>query len=1099
MKRIVILLVVLLVLSNTIFAQSNQGYETLKIELDTMFSKMELNRVPTHLLLDKAIEYADIRKYNGEILCDSTLVNKNTFIDIIKTINSCSTTNSPLINEDNLLSSFDNNNSNGKILIFTTLFRYNYIKYNAIDDNLLSYDDKYVYDKYDNNGVWLNPYNTDIVFAMAPTSTLSRESVVEYKIINNNLFRNTAITQLYFDADDGNGYRPINPINDSTITIIYTNNGIKRIKLKAILNNGRTLVTHSRVYIKKTLQIDLMDESNSTSNSTLKMDSIPDLTTLCDNKVGVYYYSAHGDGSIRKPFIIAEGFDPWQLINYTGDEIKKGFSAENGFTTCHDIAKFYNDSSLENNGYDLVYIDWYDSYADIRENAEYLIRIIDYINKQKKSVNSEETNILMGQSMGGLIARYALRKMEKEGIYHQVTTYVSHDSPHLGANVPLGAQYFIHQLISLSNNYNTVMWATNLLSNNKISDIEKDILNTLHSTSARQMLINYVDQYGQLFATDHTLWQNELKEIGFPQGDKDVGIENIAIINGDVFDLSNVVKDTDNHLFALNANASTSFVASLIGSLGYLFGLHYIALLLDLDTLFYAMYIPGNSNIKVTAEVNPFTELPLYETLSKLQITYTKHILWIKGWTRTINIYNSDIQTPSYGIGCDDYYGSIYSLNYEDEDKDDNEDDNDKNDSLDKSGWAGTYNIGTMLVDRIMFIPTTSALAMGDYLSDNDNKKDYRRNPPIPDIETPFNSYYFVNNDDNDDYKVHIRLNEEVFDWIYEQANLRINGPDIVTNTARYTYTCSEETNGLEWKSSDDSIASIDNNGVLTVHQSGVVTIELSSPDNDNKLIRKTKKILTGYPELYITKEYDMRDGYTLTAHIANQDYAKEIEDKIKDGKLEYEWTIINEIGTRTTFTTVSDMIQYVINEDEVISIAVRLKYEDNYLSKTAKFITLNLQTPFELNYKYVVVSGQKRIYYIKSDGTYDIDYPSEDLSISFRNLPLDSNDNIMTLVSQYIGKNGNTCYISYYNDINGAYDTMPGTKVLREYKWYFPFFESFILQKDLTDAINTSNNSNIIIGDYDMRILNSDGTKVQNTPFAVIYRPTFQEYLTIK
>lgn len=1084
MNKIAILIISLLTLSNTLFAQSNQGYETLKIELDTMFSKMELNRVPTHLLLDKAIEYANIRNYNGERICDSTLVNKNTFIDIIKTINSCSTTNSPLINEDTLLSGF-NNNSNGNIQIITTLFRYNYIKNNALDENLISYDGKYVHDQYDNNGDWLNPYDTDIVFAMAPTSTLSRESVVKYKIINNNLFRNTAITRLYFDADDGLGYRLINPISNSTLSIIYTNNGIKNIKLKAVLNDGQTLVTHSRVYIKKTLQINLMDESN----STLKMDSIPELTTICDNEVGVYYYSAHGDGSIRKPFIIAEGFDPWQLKKYINNENdnKDGLNIKNGFTSYDNIVDLYSVSKLKLDGYDLVYIDWYDSFADIKENAEYLIRIIDYINNQKALANSTETNILMGQSMGGLIARYALRKMEEENKPHQVTTYVSHDSPHLGANVPLGAQYFIHQLISLSNNYNTVMWATNLLSNNKISDIEKDILNTLHSTSARQMLINYVDQYGQLFATDHTLWQNELKEIGFPQGDKDVGIENIAIINGDVFDLSNVVKDTDNHLFTLNANASTSFAASLIEYFGSKLGLHYIAIMLGLNTLAYDIYIPGNSDIKATAEVNPFTKLPLYETLSKLKITYTKHILWLKGWTRTINIYNSDIQTPSYGIGCDDYYGSIYSM---------------KNIAYDDNydNWLGTYNINLMMIDRIMFIPTTSALAMGDYLSDNDNKKDYRRYPPIPDIETPFNSYYFVNDDvNNDDYKVHIHLNKEVFNWIYEQANIRINGPDIVTDTATYTYTCSEDTNGLEWKSSDDSIASIDNNGVLTVHQSGVVTIELSSPYNDNKLIRKTKKILTGYPELYITKEYDMRDGYILTAHIANQDYAKEIEDKIKDGKLEYEWTIIKETGERNTYTTASDKIQYVINEDEIITIAVRLIKDDDYLSKTAKFITLNLQTPFELNYKYVVVSGQKRIYYIKSDGTYDIDYPSEDLSISFRNLPLDSNDNIMTLVSQYIGKNGNTCYISYYNDINGVYDTMSGTKVLREYKWYFPFFDSDIFQEDLTNAINTSNDRVIIIGDYDMRILNSEGTKVQNTPFAVIYKPKFQEYLSIK
>ena len=1054
------------------------------MELDTMFSRMELNRVPTHLLLDKAIEYTNIRKYNGERVCDSTLVNKNTFIDIIKTINNCSTSNSPLINEDNLLSTFeDNNNSNGNIQIVTTLFRYNYIKDNALNDNLISYDGQYVYDQYDNDGNWLNPYNTEIVFAMAPTSTLSRESFVEYKIINNDLFRNTVITKLYFDADDGNGYRPINPINSSTLRIMYTNNGLKKIKLKAVLIDGHSLVTHSYVYIKKTIRTNLTNASN----DKLKMDSIPELTIICNNNVGVYYYSAHGDGTIRKPLIIAEGFDPWQLIKYDDTfQIEDGFTIKNGFTTFNSVEDSYRKSKLFNDGYDLVYIDWYDSYADIKDNAGHLIKIIDYINEQKAIVNSQESNILMGQSMGGLIARYALRKMEQENKTHQVTTYVSHDSPHLGANVPLGAQYFIHQLISLSHNYSTAIWAANLLSNNILSNIEKDILNTLHSQSAKQMIINYVDQSGQLNANYYTTWQTELKNIGFPQGDKDAGIENIAIINGDEFDLADTVKDTDGHLFAIYAKASTSFAASLIEYIGSRYGLHYIAIMLGLNTLTYDIYIPGNSDIKATVEVNPLIKSSQYKTLSKLKITYTKHILWIKGWTKTIDIYNSDIQAPSYCIGFDDYYGSIYRT------ISNNSSDNDNN-WQNYEGWAGTYNIDTRIVDRIMFIPMTSALAMGDYLSENDNKINYRTQPPIPNIETPFNSYYFVDKDDNtENNTVHIHLNKNVFNWIHNQANLRIDGPDIVTNTATYTYTCSEEISGLKWKSSDDSIASIDDNGELTVNQSGVVTIELSTQYNGNKLIRKTKKIIVGYPELYITKRYDMGDGYTLTAQIANKDYANEIQYMVNDGKLEYEWTIIDNTGTRTTYNTASNTIQYMINEDEVITIAVRLKKGNNYLSNIAKFITLNLQTPFELNYKYVIVSGQNRIYYIKSDGTYDVDYPSEDLSIRFRNLPLDSNDNIMTLVSQYIGKNGNTCYISYYNDINESHEIISGTKVHREYKWYFPFFDLDVFQDPIRNAINTLYDNNIIICDYDMRILNSEGRNIQNSPFAVIYKPIF-------
>lgn len=44
--------------------------------------------------------------------------------------------------------------------------------------------------------------------------------------------------------------------------------------------------------------------------------------------------------------------------------------------------------------------------------------------------------------MGGLVARVALRQMENDGQAHHTSHYISFDSPHNGANVPLGLQHF---------------------------------------------------------------------------------------------------------------------------------------------------------------------------------------------------------------------------------------------------------------------------------------------------------------------------------------------------------------------------------------------------------------------------------------------------------------------------------------------------------------------------------------------------------------------------------------------------------------------------------------------------------------------------------
>ena len=89
----------------------------------------------------------------------------------------------------------------------------------------------------------------------------------------------------------------------------------------------------------------------------------------------------------------------------------------------------------------LFYVDWDYSEEYIQANANTLIKVIQWVNAQKDNQENIATNVILGQSMGGVIARYALRKMEDAGMEHQVSLYISHDSPHLGANVPLGALY----------------------------------------------------------------------------------------------------------------------------------------------------------------------------------------------------------------------------------------------------------------------------------------------------------------------------------------------------------------------------------------------------------------------------------------------------------------------------------------------------------------------------------------------------------------------------------------------------------------------------------------------------------------------------------
>lgn len=49
-----------------------------------------------------------------------------------------------------------------------------------------------------------------------------------------------------------------------------------------------------------------------------------------------------------------------------------------------------------------------------------------------------------GYSMGGLVTRYALAKMEDDGEDHHATLYFSYDTPHRGAWIPISLQAFVH-------------------------------------------------------------------------------------------------------------------------------------------------------------------------------------------------------------------------------------------------------------------------------------------------------------------------------------------------------------------------------------------------------------------------------------------------------------------------------------------------------------------------------------------------------------------------------------------------------------------------------------------------------------------------------
>ncbi|GAB3638488.1 hypothetical protein GCM10027422_40780 [Hymenobacter arcticus] len=97
-------------------------------------------------------------------------------------------------------------------------------------------------------------------------------------------------------------------------------------------------------------------------------------------------------------------------------------------------------------GYDIVYLDFSDGAGLIQHNAMVLVELLQWINQADDRTADAEETLVIGASMGGQVARFALAWMEQQNLCHNSKLYVSFDSPHRGANVPLGLQYLFDRL-----------------------------------------------------------------------------------------------------------------------------------------------------------------------------------------------------------------------------------------------------------------------------------------------------------------------------------------------------------------------------------------------------------------------------------------------------------------------------------------------------------------------------------------------------------------------------------------------------------------------------------------------------------------------------
>lgn len=214
-------------------------------------------------------------------------------------------------------------------------------------------------------------------------------------------------------------------------------------------------------------------------------------------------YLGGGNTEITRPFIFADGF------NYGRSDLPGLFAHFNAPYPGSNVGFL---EQLLTAGIDVVLVGFEERHTYIQANAGV---VISAINKVIQERQGGEPLIVGGVSMGGIITRYALAEMENQHQDHETATYLSWDSPHNGAWIPLILQQMAYFFESLP------------AKPGKVKEAE-----LIRSPAAQQLLYAWIPdaKYEGPVATSselRTQFLAELRDLGqFPQRPRKLGVAN---------------------------------------------------------------------------------------------------------------------------------------------------------------------------------------------------------------------------------------------------------------------------------------------------------------------------------------------------------------------------------------------------------------------------------------------------------------------------------------------------------------------------------------------------------------------------------------------
>jgi hypothetical protein len=433
----------------------NPTLDSVNLQLRQLFVNLDRPTPPKDFLYDMAAHLTDSTYY--QFNCPDTNTT-NVFQRVYEEVYHSAYDTTSIIYPDTLFAR-GNQFTNDTIPVGIITYSHYLLKYDALNtDTYFNFDtvNTVLTDKYPRPDY---PYNEGGIFMGAPLALSTHFTNPVFRIdpqfILFDQFNDptTNAWQLYIDFGDGNGWVYFDHTVITHHNVTYTEIGNMTIKFKwQVDGNDKTSV--SRIF-------------NPNLTVLLPGDEVYDYPGI----QAVLYKSCNSAPGLKgRTVIYLPGYDVLEFLpnqKYTPEAIYS--------------ERISNDQivQLRNNGYDFLVVQWKHSRIDIRFNALYLVNLLQDMKAVVFEKDDREQFVILGESMGGLIGRYALTYMESDEYQNQdidrffvdhtydnnIAYLTSHstifslpmnwahreemhntrllitlDAPHQGANIPISIQ-----------------------------------------------------------------------------------------------------------------------------------------------------------------------------------------------------------------------------------------------------------------------------------------------------------------------------------------------------------------------------------------------------------------------------------------------------------------------------------------------------------------------------------------------------------------------------------------------------------------------------------------------------------------------------------